>query len=267
MKHLLILPLFLFSMMACRKGTHSLNANGDTLIGISVDTAGIYGFTYTGGQITGITNGLPGLGSTTIGTIQYITVDSGDRLLVTFPGDTLTYFLTLSKLPIWIYQATTSNPRVYDFLLAQFYYSPGTDVLDSAVFQDINTYTYKFTYTGQNITRMDESYNNGMGEVPLGTFQFTYGDARNIFRGSDSLFYVYAYPATVAGEQDVIIAAFFAETFSANTFTGMTAINSYEFGSFSSNMTYTVNQDGKITSENFTPAQNGELAAKNFYYK
>jgi hypothetical protein len=78
---------------------------------------------------------------------------------------------------------------------------------------------------------------------------------------------VYAYPYTVAGEQDVIIAAFFAETFSAHTFNKLTAINSYEFGSFSSNMTYTVNQDGKITSENFVPAQYGELAAKNFYYK
>ncbi len=260
MKYRFVAFLCLSSLIACHKGVRTINPAMDTLIGISVDTAGVYGFTYSGGEISGITQGLPDTAGFYLGNIHY----TDDEVLVYFPTVETSYQYELNayKLPIQISWSPNNTTSIVP--LAVFAYAPGTDMLDSVMMYPYNgTFTYTFQYTGQDITQVDEKFEG----TPLGTFQFGYGGANNIFRASDSIFYVYAYPYTVAGEQDVIIAAFFAETFSAHTFNKLTAINSYEFGSFSSNMTYTVNQDGKITSENFVPAQYGELAAKNFYYK
>jgi hypothetical protein len=101
----------------------------------------------------------------------------------------------------------------------------------------------------------------------------TYGNTPNVFRHTDSLLYIYSYPASVFELQPELITAFFAETFSTATFNSLTTggilggqWNGEAYSSFSSHMTYTLNADGKVTAEIFDTFFNN-IAGKRYYYK
>jgi hypothetical protein len=281
------LALAVFLLLSCGKHSSSGLDNGTHLLSISCDSAGDWRFGYTGSSITSIlpdanTSANGGRGTSQIvytgtGSSQYVSLTSGggpDTLT------TLTYTLNQSKLPLSIDWAYTQGNSIQNFNEAVFVYGQ-TNMLDSVkeIFGyssgpggfDTIRYTYTFTYTGQNITRIVQQYVSREQNFILGIFTFNYGNTPNIFRHTDSLLYVYAYPITALFAQPMVVASFFAETFSASTFDSV-SVYSEDFdpqgpATYSSKMTYSLNAAGKVTEEVFSESFFEGLAGKKFGYQ
>jgi hypothetical protein len=77
--------------------------------------------------------------------------------------------------------------------------------------------------------------------------------------------FIYAYPETICDvSQDWVQVIFFAETFSATTFNGLseTGINGFQ-----STVAYTLNDQGAIAREEFSAPVVDFTAGKRFHYK
>ncbi len=276
MKHSLLIFMCALEIIACRKSNSpDAGNNGSRLTAISSDSAGAWQFVYTGNLITDLA---PDTAISRYGTnanIQYLNTDTIQYVTVDFydvNNYKIIYALASSKLPLHIDESYFVNGVQYHSNIAEFIYLPGTDLLDSVI---VNTNVnapiiFKFTYTGKNITSVVETqvYNNN--SYLLSTFNYTYDNKPNVFRNTDSLLYIYTYPMTALRAQSMVVAAFFAETFSASKFNNISTDGitngAWNQNLFGSKMTYTKNAAGKITEEIFTDEVFEGLAGKKFYY-
>ena len=105
----------------------------------------------------------------------------------------------------------------------------------------------------------------------VANYSYTYGNENNVFLKTDSLLYIYSYPFTAMVAQAMVTAAYFAESFSASTFTSIHVSGITSDYVFSNNQTSTMtpslNPNGKIVAETFSdPAFEG-LAGKKYTYQ
>lgn len=238
------------------------------LVSISSDSTGAWDYTYTGNQITGITAGptsnphFPRYAQ-----VRY-TDSAGQRYVNVLDfGDSISYLYALNgeEMPTRI----VSN----GMFLASFIYRPGSDLLDSVIY-DLDGYyknTFKIAYTGQNITGITERYISSDQNFIISTYNFTYNNTSNVFRKTDPLLYIYTYPSTALIAQPMVVAAFFAETFSANTMDSISLysanFNSGNPGTYSTGVTCMTNADGKISAEVFSESVFEGLAGKAYVYR
>lgn len=265
-------------MIACRKSNNlSTSNNGSKLTAISSDSAGAWKFGYTGNFITSL---MPDTDLNLYGTmanIQYVNTNSIQNVTVNFFPDpsnyTIAYSVTSSKLPLRIEQSYIFNGTEYKSDIADFSYLLNTDLLDSVILNPGGNgpIIFKFTYADQNITGVTERQVSNNENVVIGTFSFTYSATPNIFRNTDSLLYIYTYPQTALRAQSMVVAVFFAETFSASTFNTVTTSGitngAWNQDSISSKMIYTLNANGKIIEEAFDNKIFEGLAGKRYFYQ
>lgn len=277
-----------FTMIACRKNgdLSSSRVEGKSkLIAMSNDSLGGWDLMYTGNSVSRIQpdSGLVPYGDYSsalinfFDSIQYLNTDSFQYVSVYMSSDTfhsaMTYTLTPSKLPLSIDYSYSVGGIEMKVNGAKFFYHLNSDILDSVIIDDNNgPIIFAFTYNNQNITEVKESQVYDNQKMELETYDFTYGTTPNVFRQTDSLLYIYSYPQTAFYAQPMVIAAFFAETFSAATFNSVTAtgILNEAWGSdaaISSNMNYSLNEDGKITEESFNSYLFEGLAGIKYYYQ
>jgi hypothetical protein len=277
MKEFFFICLCVTGMVSCSKPRSSTSFdNGKKLIAIECDSAGSWEFGYAGNLIAKMSQDTTVAGGSSI---QY--TDSGsDQLVTVFSTyDSISYpiiyTVSAAKLPLTIDQPYTYGGTPY-LEEADFIYFPMTSLLDSVtltLYGGGNTQlqnTYKFTYTDQNITQIDMNLVSGNVSYGIGSVAVAYSHSANIFRHTDSLLYIYAYPGTVFQAQPMLIAAFFAETFSASTFNGISLsglITEAYQNDTSSKMTYTLNQDGKLIAETFDDFIFAFVVGKKFVYK
>jgi len=176
------------------------------------------------------------------------------------------------KLPVRIIFYHIINGVEVSSNYAYFFYHNDTRFLDSAkVYYGGGWLVFKPTYSGNNISRIEESFLYSMQNTIMANFSYTYSNESNVFQETDSLLYVYSYPVTAMDRQAMVSAAFFAETFSANTFNGIhvSGITSdYVFPqNQTSSMTPSVNKNGKIIAETFSDPIFGGLAGKRYTYQ
>lgn len=288
MKNIPVIIFCLLGITACRKDNHSsVENNGTRLTSIVTDSSGTFNFTYTNNLISGVkesifTHDTPSLLEySSIWTVQYSDTDSNQLVSLHFFGDSnqyaIRYIITPSKLPTLIFGTYKENNTLNSTDLAKFIYFPNTDILDSVIdnfWPSTDTSEkkiYKFNYSGQNITEITEWQVSSTQNLLIATFDFTYGRAANIFRQSDPLLYIYSYPLTALGVQPMVIAAFFAETFSSSTFNSITTSGITTDGwfqnSMSSKMNYQLNSHGKVTAEIFSNDNFQGLAGKKYLYE
>ena len=243
------------------------------LVSISSDSTGAWDYTYTGDQITGITADptsnphYPGYAQ-----VRY-TDSAGQRYVNVLDfGDSVSYLYALNNEELPTQISVTGQIPGYAYVLGIFIYQPGTDLLDSVIY-DLDGYyknTFKIAYTGQNITGMTERYISSDQNFIIGTYNFTYNNTANVFRKTDPLLYIYSYPFSALAAQPMVIAAFFAETFSANTLDSISLysanFDSGNPGSYSTGVTCMTNADGKISAEVFSESVFEGLAGKIYVY-
>jgi hypothetical protein len=262
MKYISVIFLFSLGIGACRKSNDSsVENNGRRLTSIVWDSAGTLDFAYNNNVITGIRETYPISLPVDNSTVQYANTGSNELVSVAHvnsgsPSYSFNYKLNSSKLPLLITESyTDSSGTTHVDNIAEFTYVPNTDILDSVdnPYRDTVNFIYKFDYSGQNISKITEWQKTPTRDLQVATFQFTYDSTENVFRQTDSLLYIYNYPNTVISGATMVIASFFAETFSKSTFNsmatweltnGLSPYNSYK-------ITHRVNSKGKITSETF----------------
>lgn len=277
MKYIIVIFIGCFTMIACRKSSilsSSFVGDKSKLIGLSNDSMGKRDLIYTGNSVTGIKNYYSN--SNSIYPIQYVNTDSFQYVKVIMSSDTfhsvMTYTLTPSKLPLSIDHSYIVDGIEKKSNYARFFYHLKSDILDSVLIPANNgIIIFTFTYNNQNITKIKESQVNNNQKMEVETYNFTYGITSNIFRQTDSLLYIYTYPESVFFAQPMVIAAFFAEAFSAATFNSVTTTGILCLGwnslIISSNMNYSLNGDGKIAQESFNNNIFEGLAGKKYYYQ
>ena len=280
-----------FTLIACRKNgdlSSSHNEGKSKLIAMSNDSLGGWDLIYTGNSVTGIKadsalvqygNYSEFLDTSLLYSFQYINTGSSQFVAVNLSPynplyqSVMTYTLTPSKLPLSIDYSYSVGGIEKKSNGARFFYHLNSDILDSVIISANNgLIIFTFTYDNQNISKLTESHVYNDQKMELETYDFTYGATPNIFRQTDSLLYIYKYPVTAFYAQPMVIAAFFAETFSAATFNSVTAtgILNEAWGSgaaISSNMNYSLNADGKIAEESFNNSIFEGLAGIKYYYK
>lgn len=288
MKNIPVIFFCLLAITACRKGNHSsVDNNGTRLTSIVTDSAGTFDLTYTNNLITGVTerqfshDGSIFSIDSSRWTVQYSDTVSNQLVSLNVFADShqysLNYILTSSRLPSLIFSIYKEGNIMKYGELCKFIYFANTDILDSVIQNYSNAFDpsekkiFKFKYSNQNITEITESEVSPSKNLVIATFDFTYGTAANIFRQTDPLLYIYSYPLTVFGTQPMVIAAFFAETFSLSTFNSITTsgitTGAWFQNSISSKMNYQLNAHGKVTEEIFSNNIFQGLAGKKYLYE
>lgn len=284
MKNLPVIFICLLGISACRKNDSPFQQNNGTrLKSIVRDSAGTLDFAYSNNLIASVKHTFPEQdaistykGSTSI--VQYSNTDSNQLVSLGFFTNSteysISYMLTSAKLPLRIFSTYTENRIAHQIYLARFFYFPNTDILDSVILNSADSsksIIYKFNYAGQNITRITEWQISSFQNLQVATFDFTYDTTANIFRKTDPLLYIYSYPFTAFASQPMVIAAFFAETFSRSTFNSVTTSGITSGGwqqtSLSSKMTFHLNSNGKVIAETFSNSIFEDLAGKKYLYK
>src|ERR1035437_5560206 len=277
MKYLFFVFICAIITISCRKGDNLRTSNNGTrLMAVSNDSAGTWKFGYTDNSITSIARDSNRTIHSFIDYLQYTTINSVQYVTLTSVQDTFnyseSYTLTSSKLPLSIDAMYTINGVKHTTNVAKFFYQQNTDLLDSVLYHPGSSlFVFKVIYTGKNITEITENQISNNQSAVINTFNFTYGTTPNVFLNTDSLLYIYTYPHTALFAQPMVIAAFFAETFSASTFDSITTSGITNAGwnqvTISSRMMYTLNADGKITEEAFNNNIFEFLAGKKYYYQ
>jgi hypothetical protein len=280
MKHFPVIFICLLGITACRKSNNvSTENNGTRLTSIIRDSAGTFDFIYSNNLIKSVMRSLPnadppGIAYDTL-IFENLNTDSNQLVSVKYSSNlaeySISYLLTSSKLPLRVFYTDSGIVRDY----ARFIYFPNTDILDSVIlnsaYNNSENILFRFNYTGQNISRITEWQISSTQNLQVAAFDFTYDTKANIFRQTDPLLYIYSYPFTPFGTQPMVIASFFAETFSASTFNSVTTSGitnvAWNQNSISSKMTYHVNANGKVTAETFSNAIFEGLTGKKYLYQ
>ena len=267
MKYLALVPISIFLMVSCQRNndlTVSGN-NGKKLRSISSDSAGVLEFDYTGDTITSISGYM-------VATIQHLKYGDTECVSIYSANEEgIKYILNSFKLPIKIIFDYSTNGVKLNSEYAEFFYHNDTNLLDSAI---VNEHGYKLifkpTYSGNNISRIEESYMSATQNTIVANFSYTYSNENNIFLKTDPLLYIYSYPGTALNRQAMVSASFFAETFSVSTFNSIhvSGITSEVFPyNHTSTMTPSVNTSGKIVAETFSDPVFEGLAGKRYSYQ
>jgi hypothetical protein len=268
MKYLALVSISIFLLVSCQRNndlTVSGN-NGNKLKSISSDSAGVFKFDYNGDSITSISgNQAAMIQNLKNGDTQCVSLSFGDE-------EGIKYFLNSFKLPTKIIFNNSTNGVEVNSDYADFFYHNGTNLLDSAIVNEHeDKLIFKPTYSGNNISRIEESYVSATQNLIVANFTYTYTNENNIFLKTDSLLYIYSYPITAMTSQAMVSASFFAETFSASTFNSIhvSGITSdYVFpNNQTSAMTTSVNKNGKIVAETFSDPVFEGLAGKKYTYQ
>jgi hypothetical protein len=268
MKYPALVFISILLLLSCHKNNNSTASgnNGKKLKSISSDSAGVYEFAYSGDMITSIS----GNQAATIQYLKYedtpcVDISSGDNYRIR-------YLLNSFKLPTKIIFNDSINGVEVNTEYADFFYHNETNHLDSVIIYDLgNKIIFKATYSGDNISTMEESYVYAAQITVVANYSFTYSNENNVFLKTDSLLYIYSYPGTGMVRQAMVSASFFAETFSASTFNSIhvSGITSdYDFpNNQKSTMTPSVNSNGKIVAETFSDPVFESLAGKKYTYQ
>jgi hypothetical protein len=265
MRYAVVLYVSILLLASCQRSNilNESGNNGNKLISISSDSAGIFQFGYSHDTITSVSGNQSA-------NIQFIKTGDTPCVSISYPGhtDTTKYFLNSFKLPTKIALIIDGVESAYR---VDFFYQNGTALLDSAV---VNEYgrqlIFKATYSGNNISQIQESDVYPTQSAIVATFNYTYSSENNIFRKTDSLLYIYSYIQPVLENQAMVSATFFAETFSASTFNSI-HVSGITSNAFPNNQTSTmipsVNKNGKIVAETFSDPAFESLAGKRYTYQ
>lgn len=278
MKYFSIILIFIVGIISCRKNNFSSRTKNveSKLNAIYSDSAGAWKFGYTNELITSLSpdTEIAQYGNTA--NIQYVQADPIQYVKLNFTADPTSFFLrfllTPSKLPLQIDQGYFAGGTEHSAEFAKFIYVKNTNLLDSVIVKVYSglSIIFKIIYTNQNIINITETSIYDGQRLATGTFNFSYIGVPNIFRHTDSLLYIYSYPQTVFYAQPMVIPAFFAETFSVSTFNSISISsipgNLWGQDPVISKMTYVLNEDEKITEENFSNEIFEDLAGKKYYY-
>ena len=268
MKYLTLVSFSIFLLVSCQRNNDlaSSGNNGKKLKSISSDSAGVFEFAYNGDTITSISGNQAAM-------IQHLKYGDTPCVSLSFGDDEgLKYYLNSFSLPIKIIFYNSTNGVEVNSAYADFFYHNHTNLIDSAIVQEYGyKLIYRPTYSGNNISQMEESYVSATQNYIVANFSYTYTNDNNIFLKTDSLLYIYSYPVTAMNRQPMVSASFFAETFSANTFNSIhvSGITSdYDFpNNQTSTMKASVNTNGKIVAETFSDPVFEGLAGKKYIYK
>lgn len=268
MKYLFLASISIFLLVSCKRNndlTASGN-NGKKLKSISSDSAGVFEFAYSGDTITSISGNQAA-------TIQYLKYGDTQCVYLSFGyKEGIKYYLNTFKLPIKIISINSTNGVEVNSDYATFFYHNDTNLLDSVIVYDLGyKIVFKTTYSGNNISGIEESYVSATQTTVVANYSYTYGNENNVFLKTDSLLYIYSSPVTGMVTQAMVSASYFAETFSASTFdsihvSGITS--DYVFpNNQTSTMTPSVNASGKIVAETFSDPVFEGLAGKKYTYQ
>ena len=267
MKYLALVSVSIFLLVSCQRNNDLTTSgnNGKKLISISSDSAGIFNFDYNGDSIISISGNQSAM-------IQHLKFGDTQCVSLSFGNEGIKYFLNSYKLPTKIIFSNSTNGVEVNTDYADFFYHNDTNLLDSAI---VNEHGYKLifkpTYSGNDISRIEESYVSTTQNTIVANFAYTYSNENNVFLKTDSLLYIYSYPVTAMTHQAMVSASFFAETFSASTFNSIhvSGITSdYDFPNHqTSTMTTSVNGNGKIVAETFSDLGFESLAGKKYTYQ
>ena len=264
MKYITFCYASIFFLASCTRNNNLIADNGARLKSITNDSAGTLHFNHTNDTITSVSGHQ-------IADIQYKAAGDTPCVSIVYSDEEMIkYYLNSRKLPTKIIFYNTggiaSNYRI------DFFYRNGTFLLDSAVL-DENGYKliYNVFYSGNNISRIQESNVSANGNVVVATFDYTYGSENNILRKTDSLLYIYSNIQPALDRQAMVTAAYFAETFSASTFSsiqvrGITSDYVFPYNQ-TSTMTPSLNKNGKIVREFFSDPVFDGLAGKRYTYQ
>lgn len=268
MKYLTLASISIILLVSCQRNNDlaSSGNNGKRLKSISSDSAGVFEFAYNGDTISSISGNQAAM-------IQHLKYGDTPCVSLSFGDEEgIKYFLNSFKLPTRIIFSDSTNGVEVNSDYVYFFYHNHTNQLDSAI---VHEYGYKLifkpTYSGNNISQMEESYVSATQNLIIANFSYNYSNENNIFQRTDSLLYIYSYPVTAMDCQAMVTAAFFAETFSANTFTSIhiSGITSdYVFpNNQTSTMKVSVNANGEIVAETFSDPVFEGLAGKKYTYQ
>ena len=268
MKFLALVPVSIFLLVSCQRN-NELSPSGNNeqkLQTISSDSSGVLEFSYNGDTIDRISGN-------EFANVQYL--NSANTQCVSLSlgnGYGIKYYLNSFKLPAKIIFTDSTSGAVVNSDYAVFFFHKTTNLLDSAIVNE-NGYQliYKPTYSGNDISGMEERYVSATQNMIIANYSYTYSNENNIFVKTDSLLYIYTYPVAALNNQAMVTASFFAETFSASTFNSIhiSGITSdYVFKDHQTSiMTPSVNSNGKIVAETFSDSFFEELAGKKYTYQ
>ena len=268
MKYLALAPVSILLLFSCQRNNDlSVSGNnGQKLQSITSDSAGVLELSYNGDTINRISGNQ-------FANIQYLNYGDTQCVSLSFGDESgVKYFLNSFKLPTKIIFSNSTSGVEVNSDYADFFYHKATNLLDSAIVHE-NGYLliYKPTYSGNNISGMEERYVSATQDIIIANYNYTYSNESNVFIKTDSLLYIYTYPLTAMNNQAMVTASFFAETFSASTFNSIhvSGITSdYVFpNNETSTMTPSVNANGKIVAETFSDPAFESLAGKKYSYQ
>jgi len=267
MKYLILASIAIFFLVSCQRNNDLMISenNGKKLKSISSDSAGVVELAYTGDSVTSITG-------IQAAKIQYLKYGDTPCVSLSFGADGIKYYLNSFKLPIKInFYHVTIGVEV-NSTYANFFYHNDTRLLDSVTVYDLGyKIIFKTTYSGNNISGIEERYVSATQNTVVANYSYTYGNENNVFLKTDSLLYLYSYPFTAMVAQAMVTAAYFAETFSANTFKSIHVggiTSDYVFPeNQTSTMSPSVNANGKIVAETFSDPVFEGLAGKKYTYQ
>jgi hypothetical protein len=268
MKYLALAPISILLLFSCQRNNELIVSgnNGQKLQTISSDSSGVLEFSYIGDTIIRISGN-------EFANVQYLNSGGTQSVSLSFGNEFgIKYFLNSFKLPTKIIFVDSTSGVEVNSDYADFFYHKATNLLDSSiVYENGYQLIYKPTYSGNNISGMEERYVSATQNMIIANYSYTYSNENNIFVKTDSLLYIYSYPVTALNSQAMVTASFFAETFSASTFNSIhvSGITSdYVFQDHqTSTMTPSVNADGKIVAETFSDQVFEGLAGKKFTYQ
>ena len=156
-----------------------------------------------------------------------------------------------SKLPMRMTRHETRSDSTQYNSEADFFYKPGTNVLDSVngYYSDTSSSYIHFTfeYEGENISKTIRKYG-----AFTDTFSYAYDVTPNLFRNSDPLLYIYSdllelSPLDYYDYPFYTMIFFFPKVFSTST------LNTFSYTSWGSiingKLNYTLSNDNKILKE------------------
>ena len=253
MKNILFLYLIALSfiLISCKKGSSGDAKISSRLIGVQ-DSMYLLSFIYEGDKITHANFSFSNSPlKSDYANFEY----SGDTdIKVSSPtSDVRTeFFINDSKLPVRMTRHETGTDGTKYNSKADFFYKPGTNVLDSVNGYYLNTSTryihFTFEYDGGNISKTIR--NEGL---LIDTFTYAYDVTPNLFRNSNPLLYVYSDPL---GQLSPVyyydypfytMVFFFPKVFSGST------LNTFSYTSWGriihGKLSYTLSNDNKVSKE------------------
>ncbi|HEV8084516.1 MAG TPA: hypothetical protein VGP55_15015 [Chitinophagaceae bacterium] len=255
MKNILFLSLITLSfiLLNCKKNDNATAISKLTAMGGIQDSGIVVSFVYAEDKISHSNYEIFGsVNSEPFANFEY-SGNNDIKVSSLYSDLNIEFFLNDSKLPVRMTRHETGTDGTEYNSKADFFYKPGTNVLDSVNGYYLNTTTsyihFTFEYNGANISKAIRRQGPAMD-----IFSYVYDTQSNLFRSSDSLLYIYSN----LFDQLTPLSSYYDYTFYSMIFffpkvfsTSMLSAFSYTSGNtvVSGKLNYTLSDDNKVLKE------------------